>query len=97
MRCKCCDTENNFQIFDIDRLGNPNSGKFEALITCNICNSSMSIRFDNVLHEKDLIKRIKKLTRPRKGGYHTQEVWGYNWSGDGYDFSSKKKVVPFDS
>ena len=57
IRCKCCDTENNFQIFDIDRLGNLNSGKFEALIICNICNSSMSIRFDNVLHEKDLIKR----------------------------------------
>jgi len=96
MICKCCDTENNFQIFDIDRLGNANSGKFEAMITCNICNSSMSIRFDNVLHEKDLIKRIKKITRPRKGQARVQEVFAYDWAGDGYDTSEKKPVRKMD-
>jgi hypothetical protein len=41
----------------------------------------MSIRFDNVLHEKDLIKRIKELTRPRKGQARVQDVCGVNLSG----------------
>lgn len=97
MRCKCCDTENNFQIFDYDSLGPPNSGKYEAMLICNMCNASMSVKFDNVLHEKDLIKRIKDLTRPRKGQAFIQDLWAYNWSGAGYDFSEKKRVIPFDN
>ena len=97
MRCKCCDTENNLQIFDIDRLGPPKSGRYEAMLICNMCNSSMSVKFENIRYEKEIIKILKELTRPRKGQWFVQSVEAYNWvDGIGYDFSEKKKVRPID-
>ena len=96
MECKTCGTENNFQIFDIDRLGPRNSGKYEAMLICNKCNSSMSVKFENIRYEKELLIILKKATRPRKGGYQIQEIWAHNWTDAGYDFSEKKKVRPID-
>lgn len=77
MRCNCCDTENNFQIFDYDRLGPPHSGKYEAMLICNICNSSMSVKIENIRYEKKLLKILKEATRPCQGGYITGTKFGH--------------------
>ena len=96
MECKTCGTHNNFKIFAYDRLGPPNSGRWEALLTCNKCASSVSVRFKGFKYEKQFLKHLSETTRPRKGQTFVQEVWAYNWSNGGYDFSKKKKVIPYD-
>jgi hypothetical protein len=93
MECKTCGTHNNFKIFAYDRLGNPTSERWEALLTCNQCASSVSLRLEGFKYEKDFLKHLRKITRPGKGQTFVQEVWAYNWTDGGYDFSKKHKVI----
>ncbi|MHA2123007.1 MAG: hypothetical protein ACW990_17560 [Promethearchaeota archaeon] len=96
MKCPHCDTQNNFEIWAYDRLGNRNSDIWEVMLKCNICNSSSSHRFKGFKYQKHLLKHLRKIIRPRKGQAFIQEVWAHDWTDSGYDFSKKKKVIPQD-
>ena len=87
--CIQCDFD-KFTLRGLERIG---SESWQALLECNKCWTSQTIRLQGRL-EKEVRKSLRELLRPRKSRYTVQERWAYDFdlSSGQYDFSKKRPI-----
>ncbi len=96
IECIQCYAVNNFRLFDLEVK---KEDSWSALITCNLCNVSFSVSFNDTgffLYDQIYTIINKTILQKPSQRLSSHLAWAYNLSGNGqYDFSQRVPIKRF--